>query len=986
MPNRIIKYLLISAGILALLISAFFLYPKIIKADITTGLVGYWKFDEGSGTTAADSSGNNNTGTVNGGAAWTTGKLNQALSFDRANDYVNAGSASSLDNIETTGSGLTVSAWIYARSYGYGNNGMIVSKGSANMNGHWRFMFAGAANYLIFVKDYSGANDLYLYVDFPASYFNIWKHVVVTWDGSTSASNIHIFINGVQAATKSSSDGVGGKVSDASNFLAIGAADDYGSGNYFFDGLIDEVRIYNRALSASDVSELYNYTGGGTPTPTSSPTPTPSPTATPSATPTPTPTPSATPTPTPDTTPPVRSNGFPSGTLSSGITQTTLSLTTNENATCRYSTVANTAYSSMTNTFSTTGGTSHSMTITGLSNGNTYNYYIRCQDAAGNANTDDYTITFSVATSGGATTYWVSPTGAAANLAACSGATPLSGTSACSYDKANGSGVAAGDTVYYRAGTYSGITGTVISPYNNGTSGSRITFSAYNNEVVTFVGGGPTCTAVNLPRTYIKVSGIIFQNFYHHLVILSGSYNEIENCTFDGMYGLDWRGSNIMNGSHHNWIHGSTFTHYGYFGGGDDAGVPLEIGYDSGPNPGIYYNVLDNNIFAYGGHHVVGLQGIQTVFRNNYMHNENWSDFGGTLYGNRVLYSIGDLNDDGQNLIEGNRIAYGGQTSEATDPSGEGILLSTNSNIIRYNEFVRNYLNAMYVDGLHGGQSGEGRYNAIYNNSFWYVGYYEGSSVTPNKPNFDNAYTHGLLIDEKTNNSIDNLIANNIFYQGKNAKIPLSDLITEYIQQIGDWRVPILQDLRANWYSTSGDPKFVSITGTPNPTNRTQYDFRLQSNSSCINAGTYLTETNGAGTNSTTLTVNNAYPFQDGWGTWPSGGPAVYADWICIGTVNNCVQIDGTTTKSVTGCTGSATPWGCCSGSGSGTCGIDYTNKKLYLASPITWSNGANIWLYKNSSGQQVLSGSAPDYGAHEYISGSTDTTPPAAPTGVAVN
>jgi hypothetical protein len=98
-----------------------------------------------------------------------------------------------------------------------------------------------------------------------------------------------------------------------------------------------------------------------------------------------------------DTTPPVLSNGQPSGALASGTTQTTLSVTTNENATCRYATVAGTAYASMANTFTTTGGTSHSTTVTGLANGGSYNYYVRCRDAANNANTSDLTISFSVA-------------------------------------------------------------------------------------------------------------------------------------------------------------------------------------------------------------------------------------------------------------------------------------------------------------------------------------------------------------------------------------------------------------------------------------------------------------------------------------------------------------------------------------------------------------------------------------------------------------
>jgi len=98
-----------------------------------------------------------------------------------------------------------------------------------------------------------------------------------------------------------------------------------------------------------------------------------------------------------DTTPPVRNNGQPSGTLPAGTTQTTVSLTTNENATCKYSMSPGISYSSMSNAFSTTGGTTHSTLVTGLQNGNIYNYYVKCIDQAGNANTDDYLISFSVA-------------------------------------------------------------------------------------------------------------------------------------------------------------------------------------------------------------------------------------------------------------------------------------------------------------------------------------------------------------------------------------------------------------------------------------------------------------------------------------------------------------------------------------------------------------------------------------------------------------
>src|SRR3989338_5343069 len=69
----------------------------------TSGLVGYWTFDEGAGTTANDSSGNNNTGTLTNGPTWTTGKIGQALNFDGVNDYVDLGFPSAL---QLSGTGM----------------------------------------------------------------------------------------------------------------------------------------------------------------------------------------------------------------------------------------------------------------------------------------------------------------------------------------------------------------------------------------------------------------------------------------------------------------------------------------------------------------------------------------------------------------------------------------------------------------------------------------------------------------------------------------------------------------------------------------------------------------------------------------------------------------------------------------------------------------------------------------------------------------
>ena len=104
-----------------------------------------------------------------------------------------------------------------------------------------------------------------------------------------------------------------------------------------------------------------------------------------------------------DTTAPVISNPMPtpSSALPTGTTSTTLGVSTDEAAQCRYATSASIAYASMPNSFTTTGLITHSTMLTGLTDGGAYSYYIRCQDGSGNVNASDYTITFSVATAGG---------------------------------------------------------------------------------------------------------------------------------------------------------------------------------------------------------------------------------------------------------------------------------------------------------------------------------------------------------------------------------------------------------------------------------------------------------------------------------------------------------------------------------------------------------------------------------------------------------
>jgi hypothetical protein len=220
-----------------------------------------------------------------------------------------------------------------------------------------------------------------------------------------------------------------------------------------------------------------------------------------------------------DNTAPTRSAGSPSGTLSLGTTGTTLSLTTNEAATCKYSTSADTAYGSMT-AFDTTGGTSHSTAVTGLSNGISYSYYVKCSDAVSNINATDYTISFAVA---GDTT---NPT---VSMTAPSNSATVSGASVSLTANASDDVIVAGVQFKVDTNTLIGSEDT-SSPYavtwdstgiadgshtliavardgtNNRATSSAITITVDNTAPVRSAGAPSTALALNTSTTTISLT------------------------------------------------------------------------------------------------------------------------------------------------------------------------------------------------------------------------------------------------------------------------------------------------------------------------------------------------------------------------------------------------------------------------------------------------------------------------------------------------
>ncbi len=236
---------------------------KVLGAS-TTGLVGYWNFDEGSGTTAADSSGNGKNGTVSN-VTWTSGQLHGALSFNGSNSGVDTGTGTSM-NFGSTGG--TWSFWVNpsATNIGQGYSPVMIERVGAGNYGEelwqifWQPKYWGDSTIertLQFCYKHS-------YVDHCviSSYkltVDIWSHITVSYDGS----NVYFYANGNLVDTKSLPN-----ANFPTDFTLertfIGEGD---SGSNYFSGLIDEVRIYNRALSTQEVLGIFNDTGSATPLP-----------------------------------------------------------------------------------------------------------------------------------------------------------------------------------------------------------------------------------------------------------------------------------------------------------------------------------------------------------------------------------------------------------------------------------------------------------------------------------------------------------------------------------------------------------------------------------------------------------------------------------------------------------------------------------------------------------------------------------------------
>ena len=235
--------------------------------SISSGLVGYWTMDGSkinwAANTMQDSSGQNNTGTlVNLGTTTspTQGKVGQALKFNGSSSYVDLGSMTALN----VGTGdFMISAWVYNTNQSTGN--VLVSKDNGSTQRQLSIVAntdsGGASNPgKVRIGIFNSSGDFYYReTNGGALLTNKWTHIVV----GRASGVLKLYMNGVAPTTVTGGTGIATEnmaINSGSVNAEIGARHLFVGSQYYFNGIIDDVRVYNRALSASEVMALYKAT------------------------------------------------------------------------------------------------------------------------------------------------------------------------------------------------------------------------------------------------------------------------------------------------------------------------------------------------------------------------------------------------------------------------------------------------------------------------------------------------------------------------------------------------------------------------------------------------------------------------------------------------------------------------------------------------------------------------------------------------------
>jgi glucose/arabinose dehydrogenase len=214
--------------------------PKTVAVTFSvtppsSGLVGAWGFDEASGATVTDRSGKGNSGTITGATRTTTGKFGGALAFTGSGRWVTVPNSTSLEL--TTG--LTVEGWVNPTANGAAAwRTMALKETATGMS--WGLYPFGDGN---FPSAHAFTTSELWAAGTTRPALNTWTHIAATYDGTT----LRLLVNGVQAATRAQT----GSLLASTQPLRIGGNALWAE---WFQGQLDEIRVYNRALTATEIT------------------------------------------------------------------------------------------------------------------------------------------------------------------------------------------------------------------------------------------------------------------------------------------------------------------------------------------------------------------------------------------------------------------------------------------------------------------------------------------------------------------------------------------------------------------------------------------------------------------------------------------------------------------------------------------------------------------------------------------------------------
>jgi RHS repeat-associated protein len=209
-----------------------------VTGAVRQGLVAAYGFDEGSGYIATDASGKNNPGSISGAVRAAAGKYGGALTFDGVNDLVTAFDSPSLG----LGDGMTIEAWVKNRKSS--GKGVVLAKGGPSHHSSYSLAWVGGG-YAGYLGPAGGTTTDYV-SNYPSAY-DVWVHLAATYDGE----RLNFYRDGNLVDTKAVDHDM---LYSSGSQLRIGAEfTPAGTLTNFFQGDLDEVRIYDRPLSGPEV-------------------------------------------------------------------------------------------------------------------------------------------------------------------------------------------------------------------------------------------------------------------------------------------------------------------------------------------------------------------------------------------------------------------------------------------------------------------------------------------------------------------------------------------------------------------------------------------------------------------------------------------------------------------------------------------------------------------------------------------------------------